>query len=292
MSSLGLGGYESVYGTELRTCQGVTSAAAPGSGDAMKRCSFRFLDKGAHQVCVRSLPQNFSLDTGQGPWSDAFSGRPWCICVWAFASYASRMERILPLSCEATAAQVLDPSHVATAYRRCGPGGFPCSVKRASQAIELFCGECSQQAPSKLALRTLQQRCDKLREIVQDDRGWGPWWTSPFGLNWTQLIIWILLFSLPQLVSGIRNVFLPRATRVSALGPAPADAICRICHASSDGGPGSESLVSVCECRGSVGAVHLSCLESWRRTKASANIHRCELCQAAYHTKWSLLSKF
>ncbi|XP_071107507.1 uncharacterized protein [Haliotis cracherodii] len=48
--------------------------------------------------------------------------------------------------------------------------------------------------------------------------------------------------------------------------------LCRICH----DGDSSEELVSPCYCTGSVGALHLTCLERWLGT---SNTTRCEICK-------------
>ncbi|TMS19862.1 E3 ubiquitin-protein ligase MARCH2 [Larimichthys crocea] len=53
--------------------------------------------------------------------------------------------------------------------------------------------------------------------------------------------------------------------------------ICRICH---EGG-NSEGLLSPCNCTGTLGTVHKSCLEKWL---SSSNTSYCELC----HTEFSI----
>ena len=53
--------------------------------------------------------------------------------------------------------------------------------------------------------------------------------------------------------------------------------ICRICH---EGG-NSEGLLSPCDCTGTLGTVHKSCLEKWL---SSSNTSYCELC----HTEFSI----
>ncbi|KPP60911.1 E3 ubiquitin-protein ligase MARCH2-like [Scleropages formosus] len=53
--------------------------------------------------------------------------------------------------------------------------------------------------------------------------------------------------------------------------------ICRICH---EGGNG-EGLLSPCDCTGTLGTVHRSCLEKWL---SSSNTSYCELC----HTEFSV----
>lgn len=50
---------------------------------------------------------------------------------------------------------------------------------------------------------------------------------------------------------------------------------CRICHE----GPGSEPLLSPCDCSGTLALVHQSCLEHWL---TSSNSSHCELCQHHY----------
>uniref|UniRef100_UPI00398E60DA E3 ubiquitin-protein ligase MARCHF3 n=1 Tax=Pristiophorus japonicus TaxID=55135 RepID=UPI00398E60DA len=47
--------------------------------------------------------------------------------------------------------------------------------------------------------------------------------------------------------------------------------ICRICHEASE----KENLLSPCECSGTLGTVHRSCLEQWLAASCSS---RCELC--------------
>jgi len=54
---------------------------------------------------------------------------------------------------------------------------------------------------------------------------------------------------------------------------------CRICH---DGETG-EVLISPCDCSGSVGLVHQSCLEKWL---SSAQFDTCELCKRHLRVSW------
>lgn len=53
--------------------------------------------------------------------------------------------------------------------------------------------------------------------------------------------------------------------------------MCRICH---EGG-GGETLLSPCDCTGTLGKVHKSCLEKWL---SSSNTSYCELC----HTEFTI----
>ncbi|DBA13518.1 TPA: hypothetical protein GDO54_018420 [Pyxicephalus adspersus] len=47
--------------------------------------------------------------------------------------------------------------------------------------------------------------------------------------------------------------------------------MCRICHEGSN----QEDLLSPCECTGTLGTIHRSCLEHWL---SSSNTSYCELC--------------
>ncbi|XP_075977955.1 uncharacterized protein LOC142977755 isoform X2 [Anticarsia gemmatalis] len=77
----------------------------------------------------------------------------------------------------------------------------------------------------------------------------------------------------------------PAAKEVSSLtGSLRSDNICRICF----GGESAERLVRPCSCRGTIAAVHRSCLERWLLQAATSY---CELCRHHYVVtrshKWS-----
>ncbi|TSK53695.1 E3 ubiquitin-protein ligase MARCH2 [Bagarius yarrelli] len=67
------------------------------------------------------------------------------------------------------------------------------------------------------------------------------------------------------------------STVIKALGTQSDGPICRICH---EGG-NSEVLLSPCDCTGTLGTVHKSCLEKWL---SSSNTSYCELC----HTEFTI----
>ncbi|KFO86048.1 E3 ubiquitin-protein ligase MARCH3, partial [Buceros rhinoceros silvestris] len=56
--------------------------------------------------------------------------------------------------------------------------------------------------------------------------------------------------------------------------------MCRICHEGSS----QEDLLSPCECTGTLGTIHRSCLEHWL---SSSNTSYCELC----HFRFAVESK-
>ncbi|KAL1415039.1 hypothetical protein MTO96_006987 [Rhipicephalus appendiculatus] len=53
--------------------------------------------------------------------------------------------------------------------------------------------------------------------------------------------------------------------------------MCRICHE----GDQAESLMSLCKCSGTMGLLHVSCLERWLNAQ---NIDYCELCRHRFST--------
>lgn len=48
--------------------------------------------------------------------------------------------------------------------------------------------------------------------------------------------------------------------------------MCRICHEGDE----EEELVSPCDCAGTMGMLHISCLEQWL---GSSKTTKCEICQ-------------
>ncbi|KAM6962773.1 E3 ubiquitin-protein ligase MARCHF2 isoform 1-T1 [Aplochiton taeniatus] len=67
------------------------------------------------------------------------------------------------------------------------------------------------------------------------------------------------------------------STIIKPLGTQSDGPICRICHE----GPNGEGLLSPCDCTGTLGSVHKSCLEKWL---SSSNTSYCELC----HTEFTI----
>ncbi|CAH0393063.1 unnamed protein product [Bemisia tabaci] len=80
------------------------------------------------------------------------------------------------------------------------------------------------------------------------------------------------LLQLPNSASHLKKSCSPNKSFTS-VGP-----VCRICHEDDS----SEKLISPCECIGSMGVVHTSCLEKWLSTSNSDN---CEICKYNFRTK-------
>lgn len=60
------------------------------------------------------------------------------------------------------------------------------------------------------------------------------------------------------------------------------DDMCRICHGGDALSPELGRLISACSCRGTVGRVHVKCLERWLTESGKS---RCELCGTRYATR-------
>lgn len=60
------------------------------------------------------------------------------------------------------------------------------------------------------------------------------------------------------------------------------DDMCRICHGGEQLSEELGSLISACACRGTVGRVHVKCLERWLTESGKS---RCELCGTKYATR-------
>ncbi|XP_065307821.2 E3 ubiquitin-protein ligase MARCHF2-like [Dermacentor albipictus] len=70
----------------------------------------------------------------------------------------------------------------------------------------------------------------------------------------------------------------PPQTPASSLNvTASSGPICRICHE----GDQQDSLVSLCRCSGTMGLLHITCLERWLNAR---NVDRCEICHQRFPT--------
>jgi len=145
-----------VYGKPLAQC----GIGSPGSGEG-NYCTYRPYDAGAHQVCVTSLPNGFSSKTGQGAWSNQFTGQPWCICIWAYSNYVlSNGDRNLPVQCNAVSQKVLRSEYALKKFQSCGSMASPCSDY--NQAIVKMCDRCKATAPDATGRAFLQMLCNDI----------------------------------------------------------------------------------------------------------------------------------
>merc|ERR1712151_239753 len=120
-------------------------------------------DMGAHEVCVTQLPSGFSSETGQGPWSDQFTGQPWCICIWAYSNYILQ-HKDLVLECKAIPSTVLEEQYSLDKFQQCGKmasrGG--CGQEDIRRSIQSLCQQCDDQAADQAAKDALKPKCDAI----------------------------------------------------------------------------------------------------------------------------------
>merc|ERR1712032_35892 len=148
-----LAGESNVYDKPMTDC----------GADNTDGCTYSPDDSGAHQVCVTALPQGFSSATGQGPWSDQFTGEPWCICIWAYSNYILQDNK-LPLKCESIPSKVLEDEYSLDKFRQCGSMSSTdgCGPEDIRRSIQSLCEQCDQQAPDDTAKSTLKDKCSAI----------------------------------------------------------------------------------------------------------------------------------
>mmetsp|Transcript_103023 Transcript_103023/g.204463 ORF Transcript_103023/g.204463 Transcript_103023/m.204463 type:complete len:250 (+) Transcript_103023:79-828(+) len=143
-----------VYGNAMADC----------GTDHATGCTYSSMDSGAHQVCVTSLPSGFSSDTGQGRWSDEYTGQPWCICIWAYSNYILQ-QKDLPLKCKAIPAKVLEEQYSLDKFKQCGSMSSTagCGPEDIRRSIQSLCQQCVKQAGSDQdAKDALKTKCDAI----------------------------------------------------------------------------------------------------------------------------------
>jgi hypothetical protein len=126
-------------------------------------CTYAAADAGAHQVCVTQLPHGFSSVTGQGPWSDQFTGQPWCICIWAYSNYILQ-NKDLPLKCESIPLKVLEEQYSLDKFKQCGSMSSTqgCGAEDIRRSIQSLCQQCDQQATDQASKASLKSKCDAI----------------------------------------------------------------------------------------------------------------------------------
>lgn len=127
-------------------------------------CTYAAMDAGAHQVCVTQLPKGFSSSTGQGAWSDQFTGQPWCICIWAYSNYILQ-KKDLPLKCNSIPSKVLEDQYSLDKFKQCGSMSSTegCGPEDIRRSIQSLCQQCDQQAGTDQAAKSaLKAKCDAI----------------------------------------------------------------------------------------------------------------------------------
>jgi len=144
---------DNVFGQPMTAC----------GSDHEAGCTYAAMDSGAHQVCVTKLPHGFSSDTGQGAWSDEFTGQPWCICIWAYSNYILQ-NKDLPLRCESIPAVVLDGKYSMDKFKQCGSMSSTegCGSEDIRRSLQSLCQQCDAQAPDDVSKQALKGKCDAI----------------------------------------------------------------------------------------------------------------------------------
>merc|ERR1719281_2193497 len=127
-------------------------------------CTYVAYDAGAHEVCVTRLPQGFSSETGQGPWSDEFTGQPWCICIWAYSNYILQ-NKDLALKCPSIPAKVLETQYSLDKFKQCGSMSSTqgCGAEDIRRSIQALCNQCDVEAgDDEAAKASLKSKCDAI----------------------------------------------------------------------------------------------------------------------------------
>merc|ERR1719440_170058 len=76
-----------LYGETLSECR---SASTDQSGSWMWDGKCTEEGGGVHQICMDQLPADFSVTTGQGPWSEGRANKRHCVCIGAWSLYMTR----------------------------------------------------------------------------------------------------------------------------------------------------------------------------------------------------------
>lgn len=76
-----------IYGEPLSECWAAKTDVR-GSWMWDGKCTER--NGGVHQVCMSELPADFSVTTGQGPWSEGRANMRHCVCIGAWSLYMTR----------------------------------------------------------------------------------------------------------------------------------------------------------------------------------------------------------
>merc|ERR1712232_1372076 len=76
-----------IYGETLSECR---AAATDASGSWMWDGKCTEQGGGVHQICMNQLPADFSVTTGQGPWSEGRANKRHCVCIGAWSLYMTR----------------------------------------------------------------------------------------------------------------------------------------------------------------------------------------------------------
>mmetsp|Transcript_137857 Transcript_137857/g.251118 ORF Transcript_137857/g.251118 Transcript_137857/m.251118 type:complete len:489 (+) Transcript_137857:46-1512(+) len=157
-----------VFGTALEECR-TSPADMMGSWQDDGTCSEQI--GGIHEICIESLPADFSTETHQPPWSEERADKRHCVCVGAWSLYMTDAEKhpenaamIMP-HCKAIPETALTSRYL---HNWKDWNGYPASVvDGVGQLVE----RCLNSVSDTQLQCGLRKRFDALREQVPELAG-------------------------------------------------------------------------------------------------------------------------
>merc|ERR1711934_1289184 len=152
-------------------------------------CTYSAGDSGAHEVCVTKLPPGFSQKTGQGSWSNKFTGKPWCICIWAYSNYILHHGN-MPLRCNSIPDKVLKEHYSLEKFQQCGKMSSTdgCGPEDIRRSIHKLCDTCGAQAPNAAGKSHMEGLCTSLISVAEGGGGKGGGSVEPIPVNPSQIV--------------------------------------------------------------------------------------------------------
>lgn len=152
-----------LYGTQLEECR----VGNDNSGSWMDDGTCSEQTGGIHQICIESLPADFSSETHQSPWSEERKGKRHCVCVGAWSLYMTDADKhkegaesIMP-HCKSIPETVLSTDYLGH-WRDWN--GYPASVLH---GIRELVSRCLEQADDTDLKCGLKERFEKLQASTE-----------------------------------------------------------------------------------------------------------------------------
>ena len=136
---------KNIYGEKLKQCRREHKRSNKGSWSNDGFCDE--MDGGVHQICVEvNKTDNFSVNTGQGPWSEKRKDKNHCMCLGAWALYKARQDKgetnktYDELNCESIPETALNPRYI-NKWSTWNGNELPNQIKNGVNAIYEQCGK-------------------------------------------------------------------------------------------------------------------------------------------------------
>mmetsp|Transcript_50180 Transcript_50180/g.112979 ORF Transcript_50180/g.112979 Transcript_50180/m.112979 type:complete len:346 (+) Transcript_50180:75-1112(+) len=160
-----------VYGTALDECRIGDDSRGSWQDDGTCTEAAGYV----HQICLESIPADFSTETGQQNWSEGRNGARHCVCIGAWSLYMTKEETnpVMP-HCRAIPATALSPTYIANwkkwyvsgqAYPSDVKVGIGKLVEKCLQDDEALNISNSEKCGLKSKFEALQQREPELSDV-------------------------------------------------------------------------------------------------------------------------------